>query len=469
MSFFNFFNRHKEFDLGRYPMPNLNDISAQGRKDSYSTPEDVDHPLILGNYELKLTHFWNENYIKTQKVLNQLEEQRNNLELSVNPKNIKANLEASSHGYMNFKPSEFEHAYEHAHNEYKKAHQNYEEFRQDHQLRRLPSHYTAFYKTILLLVILFLLELFINEELFAVITGNDEAGKIEAWFLSFTQTGINMITCFLAGRYLFGRIIFFEKARKKLIDTFVFVFHILLIIYMNLFVGMYRALLEAGADEQNILNTALWPFSHMSDFSTPSALVSGIGMVLALAAYLDGYFSDDSYPGYGNVARILKRSKDYGTSIAKKYNRLWDNHVKNYGDEKIKVYNKVIENIEELSHVLNRIQKIKIDYEQLVHNMNKSYHKAVTAYIQGFNSSSAKKSVVKDKDIFDSRQVDATQTFADVLNDTNLMRDSERVKYIKELKDKFIKEFDDEVDSLNKLTKEKTHQLDQIRIKYKFQ
>jgi hypothetical protein len=401
-----------------------------------------------------------------------LEDQRNSLEFSVEPKNIKSNLEASTHGYINFKPSEFEHAYEHAHNEYLKAHKNFEDFRQDHNLRRLPTHFNTFYKTLVILLILFAAEAYINQELFSVITvgtGSDEEGIREALFLSLTQTGINMVTCFLCGRYIFGRVMFLDKTRKKASDTIIFVSHILFIIYLNLCVGMYRALIASGTDKQNILNSALWPFPHLSDFDVPSALVAGIGMVLALGAYLDGYFSDDRYPGYGDVARLLKKTKDYSVSTYRKYHELWKNLVKEFSNEKNTAYNKTISNIEKLSFALNRIQKIKVDYEQLVENMNKAYNQGVKTYKQGFNSSSSKKSNVLEKQIFDNKQADAKATFKDVLNEENLMTDNERVKYIKVLQDKFVKEFKGEIDHLEKLNKEKSDHLEQIRSKYKFQ
>ena len=471
-SFFGLSSKQDNFEVGRHPLPNLTDISAQGKKDSFSNNQEVEHPLILANYELKLTHYWNEIYLKTQKYLNQLEDQRNSLEFSVDPKNIKSNLEASTHGYINFKPSEFEHAYENAHNEYIKAHKNYEDFRMDHNLRRLPTHFNTFYKTLVILVVLFAAEAYINKELFEIITvgqGSDENGKIEALALSLTQTGINMVTCFLCGRYIYGRVMFLDKARRRLADKFIFIFHILFIIYLNLCVGMYRALIASGTDKQNILNTALWPFPHLSDFDVPSALVAGIGMVLALGAYLDGYFSDDPYPGYGGVARLLKNIKDHASETYKKYHNLWRGLVKQFSDEKSKVYNKTISNIEKLSFVLNRVQKIKVDYEQLVENMNKDYNRSVKSYKQGFNSSSSKKSNIEEKEIFDSKQSDAITTFKDVLNEENLMTDNERIKYIKILQDKFVKEFKEEIDHLEKLNKEKSDHLEQIRSKYKFQ
>jgi hypothetical protein len=470
--FLGFLNEQDKYDLGNYPLPNLTEVSAQGRKDSFSNNEEIEHPLILANYELKLTHYWNETYLKTQRYLNQLEDQRNSLEFSVEPKNIKSNLEGSSHGYINFKPSEFEHAYENAHNEYVKAHKNFEDFRQDHHLRRLPSHFNTFYKTLAILVILFAAETYINSELFKVITvgdGADKEGIQEAIFLSLTQTGINMVTCFLCGRYIFGRVMFLDKTRKKASDTIIFISHILFIIYLNLCVGMYRALIATGTDKQNILNSALWPFPHLSDFDVPSALVAGIGIVLALGAYLDGYFSDDRYPGYGDVARLLRATKDYAAATYKKYHDLWNSLVKEFGDEKSKIYNKTISNIEKLSYVLNRIQKIKVDYEQLVENMNKAYTQAVKSYNQGFNSSSSKKTNVKEKEIFDGKQSDAIATFKDVLNEENLMTDNQRIKYIKILQDKFTTEFKEEIDHLVKLNKEKSDRLEQIRSKFKFQ
>ena len=118
---------------------------------------------------------------------------------------------------------------------------------------------------------------------------------------------------------------------------------------------------------------------------------------------------------------------------------------------------------------MNRIQKIKVDYEQLVENMNKAYNQAVKSYKQGFNSSSSKKTNVKEKEIFDGKQSDAIATFKDVLNEENLMTDNQRIKYIKILQDKFTTEFKEEIDHLVKLNKEKSDRLEQIRGKYKFQ
>ena len=101
--------------------------------------------------------------------------------------------------------------------------------------------------------------------------------------------------------------------------------------------------------------------------------------------------------------------------------------------------------------------------------MNKDYNRSVKSYKQGFNSSSSKKSNIEEKEIFDSKQSDAITTFKDVLNEENLMTDNERIKYIKILQDKFVKEFKEEIDHLEKLNKEKSDHLEQIRSKYKFQ
>ena len=34
--FFGFLNKQDKYDLGNYPLPNLTEVSAQGRKDSFS-------------------------------------------------------------------------------------------------------------------------------------------------------------------------------------------------------------------------------------------------------------------------------------------------------------------------------------------------------------------------------------------------------------------------------------------------
>ena len=49
------------------------------------------------------------------------------------------------------------------------------------------------------------------------------------------------------------------------------------------------------------------------------------------------------------------------------------------------------------------------------------------------------------------------------------MTDNQRVKYIKILHDKFVKEFKEEIHHLENLNKEKSDHLDQIRSKFKFQ
>ena len=76
--------------------------------------------------------------------------------------------------------------------------------------------------------------------------------------------------------------------------------------------GLYRALDSGNMfadDYTEKLRWALTPFSHLNLYNMDSALVVGVGLILAFLAYLDGYFSDDPYPEYGKIYKQVVKAR----------------------------------------------------------------------------------------------------------------------------------------------------------------
>jgi len=466
---------HNIFHFKQPHKVNLRDIESQAKKDAFSTNEINSDPVVLSELKRKFREYWNSQYSKAQDELHRLESIVDNCLNNIKVSLLKANLESDSHAYMKFSPEQFEFDLEQAHDQFKQRKDNLETFRKVHQRHLLPIRIENQHYNFIVLGILFFIEVFINWELFVQLTGSTTEGRLVAITLSLSQTFINIVTCFLAGRYLFGRVVHFEPFNKKIISLTTILFHAFFIIWLNLAVGMYRAIITSAGNSgqlitNDILSSCLWPFAHISTFDMPSVLVAGVGIVLALLSYIDGYFSDDPYPHYGVIYREFKKTKDKGTAINHLYQSRWNEAIREYKDYKNLTHNEGHTNIKNWSAASNDMQKIAIDYEAIVKGMNKDYLQAIKTYESSFNSFSRnkdKKIKLTQEEVFDKNEQSADKTFSDVSE--KFIKDGDRAKRFHSLIDNFDREYKKEVEILDVHNKKIDAQLEQIRKKYVFQ
>ena len=236
---------------------------------------------------------------------------------------------------------------------------------------------------------------------------------------------------------------------------------------MNLGIGLYRAILSSNAQggiqkgvlsngEPNMVIIESWrattPFNpeHFFYFNGQwdSLLVALVGVVFALVAYTDGWFSDDPHPQYGARSReVLKARKILDDTKNDLYEK-WEVVVKNYNNVIDKFSKDALISLRVWNDSINEIEKQFVDWEEDISVAEKKYILAIETYETAFNqglTKSAEKISLPRNPLFDIKESDPFKVFKDAKE--HHMCDAERKKAYKAKKSDFVNEF-------NKLTEE---------------
>jgi hypothetical protein len=185
------------------------------------------------------------------------------------------------------------------------AESDYSSFREKFDLVRLPHYPDSKFFVIALVIAFWLAETIMNGFFFA--KGSD-LGLIGGWFEAGAVSFINIFFAFLVG--IFARQVNHPSTGRKIIAWSTIAGYALFSFVFNLFVGHYRDMI--GVNTANVAESILprvleSPFGINDVFSW--LLVMG-GMFFALLALIDGYKSDDPFPGYGKQDRKLRNDRD---------------------------------------------------------------------------------------------------------------------------------------------------------------
>ena len=190
-------------------------------------------------------------------------------------------------------------------------------FKLENQLSREPKPLTMMSIIIGLIVItvLFLIELEVNSNLLAPAM---TSGKAEGMAIAGAVAGLNVIVSFLIG-YIALKHFHHVQLKKRIMSKVVLLFYSLFIIYLNWMMGAYRSIYEAtGVNLTDVLTgeavaevvtgSATFPWTVSLTFTSLVLVFVGIGF--AVLSLIDGYFFDDSYPGFGSVGKVRKEKEE---------------------------------------------------------------------------------------------------------------------------------------------------------------
>jgi len=468
------------------PIVDLKKIAAAGREACFSTKtiSKGQMPKILNEYKKLCQKAHTKCATETQDKLKKIEKNIRAWETLKNPKNLKKHFESKINSFLNFTPEKYRTSLKTPYDKYKNREKDYIDFKRQNNLVQEPLR--AGFKTwaLGLVVVLFGIELYANYQLFQGVTGTlTEAGRRTAWTLSGAQSFVNVFSGFLVGWLLWGKVLYASNLSKKLFALSLALAHAFIIIYMNLSIGLWRAILSSNANGGMQIGTtdtgepimrlievwkALYPFDYFTHFNgqMDSFLVGLVGMVFALVAYLDGWFSDDSYPKYGATSREVTKSRKILDDSKNELYKKWEDIVNNYNTVTDEFSKKAHDALDVWNDSVNELQKQFVDWEAAILVAEKNYTLVIqtyeTAFNQGLPRASEKISLPKDA-LFDNQQTDPFKVFTDAA--AHHKTDTVRMKEFKAQKSDYVTDFNklsegwqkhlkDTYSSIHKLVKE---------------
>ncbi len=291
-------------------------------------------------------------------------------------------------------------------------------FRKLHQLGMMPIRADRTMSgTYALIAILLIIEASMNAIAFKEI-----GGLLTAYTLSISQALVNILTCYIVGSKILGGV-FHKKGGARALSGAIFMFHIVFIVWLNLALGLYRAI-SVNDPMASVLNPeqlkiALMPFIHLNEYEMSSALVAVVGLVLALLAYLKGYYSDDPYPGYGERYRIAYKSRDELIKFLSEVHEKLISIEKEFSDACVQVHAYGTGGINQWSGSLNSLEKIFVDYQNILKILSEEYTRCQKVYFQNFQATfvsdhpGATSQMNLDNDLFPKPDFDLKIVFSD--------------------------------------------------------
>jgi len=304
------------------------------------------------------------------------------------------------------------------------------------------------------LVLIFIIEASMNAAMFKEI-----GGLIVAYTLSIAQSFVNIASCFLIGSKVIGAAIYAKSKLMRLMSWLLIASHVVFILWLNLALGLWRAInLEdpmAMAMSPETLRIALAPFSHLDLYEMTSALVAAVGLVLAVLAYLKGYYSDDPHPGYGSRYRSAKTSRLVFTGTIASVLKEWKSACQEYSLGSKRVRRWALDGIDGWSTSINEMEKIHVDLTNLLESMNVEFKQACDIYLENYTSASiSEKPFNLDPDLFNEREMDVRILLLDVAQ--YFLTDKERLAK----RDELVAELDREFEQVNTVFADKIADVD---------
>jgi hypothetical protein len=444
MSKFNIPGEHKKFD----PIPkiDLDKIEKHGKTDgNLATGIEEDNlPATLLKEKNKLLHYKHEQYLKAQGYFHDMQTHINNYYDDFNSDSISINLHKQIDQEVNFDQEET--FLSKIYDNFNLKKENYLNFRKLNGISYLPKNSDPIEnrKKFYFLIILFIFEFLLN---LGMLHAGGSTELSAAFTISIAQSVVNVLSCYLAGKMLLGHIQFGTNNVKKISLSILGILHAYIILILNVNMGIFRQAIDdqpTGADA--LLNAkALFsefrfnPWDQIShDFNTISIFVIGVGIIFAVLAYLDGYISDDPYPGYGDVYRAaLTEKRSIENRIHYIHDR-WHSSKKSASSHLEKFKDKGLSSITAWSNAINNIEQIWEDYKSILVELDKKFKTICDIYIGSYNKfhSDKKNHKLAKITLLEKDDYNLSVIFRDVSN--FYMDDQTRGKKTKIMKESFI-------------------------------
>jgi len=432
------------------PVINFKEIEKHGKTDanlSINLSNDS-LPTILNRNAHLLHNFHHSQYELAQRYFTESQKSADSALSDANIDDIKTRLFNLTKNSDELNLNQREAEIKGLHQNFLDKRENYRNFRKQNGISLLPKNadpeQTKF--QFWLLISIFIIELVSN---FVVLQGGGATDGGVAFGISFSQTLFNILTCYLVGKILIGRIIFFSMFHKFFYGIVVLI-HAYLILLINANMGIFRwEISEASqsSDIDQLLGATLlghwenYPWDKLNGLPTDAILVIGMGIVFALVAYLDGFSSDDPYPGYGDVYRQPLKLKRLIESKISSLNETWTAQLRQYNSMESRASTNGFNGIKTWSHEINSIEQVKDDYKALLVQLEKIYDRMIQLYVGTYNRFHTSDQIkLKDLNLLADTEKDIEHVFSDTKD--YFMNDKERLAEEEAKKKKFASDFE---------------------------
>lgn len=423
-------------------------------------------PKVIYETEKTLRKYHHRQYTKAQVYFHELQQTAANSNSESDLHNIKLSLLTVIH---NFNLDKEEASLRELHHEFLIKKTNYLDFKKYHSRPLLPVNSDGNSLQWIVLVVLFILECVIN---FSMMFSGGAVTRNEALAVGISQAGINIVTCYIVGRMVTGRMLFAEELAQKISYSIVLLIHAFIVVLLNANMGLFRnAIVKSQSGDtlstEQLLQHWSWsPWDRISSLDVTAVLVIGVGIVLALVSYIDGYFSDDPYPGYGRVYRSLMDVKKRVSAKTMGIKDKWNNVIKNYKEASLSARENGISAIDRWSKSINDIEQVAEDYKELLKHLDKEYRNVINIYETTYNRFHKDAKIdLKSTTLLTLQDYDLDMVFKDVKD--YFKNDTQRLNEAELKKNKFILEFEKielEIDKINDKKIDKLNSLDECKI-----
>jgi hypothetical protein len=435
---------HKKFDS----IPNFShkDIEKAAKTEaSLGLDISADNlPQIIYKAEKLLQNYHHSQYIKAQEYFHQLQlDADTNLAKSdVSIKESKVYSELHSSKNFNLDKEEIE--LRELHDEFEVKKKNFLDFKKHHGRPLLPINSDGNLFQWLVLTSLFVIESIVN---YSMMYSGGAVTKDQAMSIGISQAAVNIASCYMVGRLLLGRIIHAENQIKVVFLSLFLSVHMFIIVLLNANMGIFRDTVVKKQSEEilgdgGILSHWDWaPWDKISALDVTAVLIIAVGIVLAVVSYIDGYFADDPYPGYGAAYRTLMKIK---TRVSKKTIALreaWLQSQANVKDIISRARKEGNQEIDLWSTAINDMEQVGEDYKKLLEHLDKEFVSLVNLYETTYNKfRNDKKINLKSAKLLNSDDYALSKVFKDVKD--YFMDDTQRLAKTASYKKTFAKDFE---------------------------
>lgn len=403
-------------------------------------------PSVVYHFEEKLRTFQHKQKTKAQEWFHELQNTARTQLNRSNVEHVKNELLTITENSKKLNLNEAETSLMQMHDDFKVNKQNFIDFKKIHNRSLLPVHSDNVMKQYLVLLGLFILEVILN---YKMLKGGGATDRDAAISISLAQTTVNIVSCFILGKGLIGRIIFSEELLKKISFCLIFVFHIFVIALVNMNMGIFRDHIVKSAQGESlkieagalVTNWKWAPWDQIAHIDVTAALVIGVGLILAMIAYLDGFLSDDPYPGYGKVYRTANSIKKDITKKIKEINVEYQNSINAYKKRAKDFRQNGKDGIEKWSLAANSIEQVWVDYKNLLTHLDETFKRILDIYVSTYNIyHKSQKITLKKIKLLPDAEYKLDVIFSDAKE--FYMDDNKRQKLEKEYQKDFERDFD---------------------------